>query len=185
MNIQKDFLDSQQVISMRKMLLIALDYHYQNYTKFEEEILKGMENRETRSEQERINNFNSHEHIKLELLAYLIHIRRFRYFIKNLKNKGKLKVPNTKEEKEIWDSLVVTGGALEYYANKWAAHRSYDDTRGETKEVHLEMLLNLEGSVIMYDTDGMFFSFGGHELRLNQLHSKIMRFVDYVFNNIC
>lgn len=184
-NPSQTFLDATQITSMKGILQNALNYHYSNYALRENEIIGDIfEKWDQKTIEEKNRYFDSFKEIKFEVLAYLLHLRRFRHFIFSLIAKGKISVPRTVLEKEIWTSLMEKGGVLEFYCNKWMAHRSYDDPSGETEHVHLEMLLNLEGSMIMHDNQGVFFSFDSRVLRLSKLHHQILRFIDWVFDEV-
>lgn len=183
----KNFLEKLQTQTMENGLLHALEYHYSNYARYEKVIVKEHpfdKSDSTLKRQLKMNVFSeSLRPVKLELMAYLLWIKRFRCF---LINRNVLE-PKDIMLKGVWHSImdrgsVVAYGDILYLINKWVAHRSIDDPRDEVTITHLEMLFNLEGTSIMSKENGyIFVSLSGHTLTLSEQHQHIIELVKWVF----
>ncbi len=173
-------LDAQRSSSLERVLKSALQYHFDNFSRLE---LLG----KPYPQDQRISvlqRMQANTNIKFEAQAYLIHLRRLRHFIKYLEANHLIQPPLEEENLEIWNDILKKNGKLNLLANKWAAHRSFDDERGEDIELHLEVLLNLEGTVTFWSNNHLSLSIDTTEFCLHEYHPKVLKFIDWLFNEI-
>ncbi len=182
-NIEKKLLQEKRSSSLEEVLINALPYHFSNFEKFETQgIPFGMNDGDTDvpiGERMRANTL-----IKFEIQAYINHLSRLKHHIKFLQKQGKINIPTDKELKQIWEDIMLDDGVINLLANKWAVHRSFDDPRGENLGIHLEILLNFEGTVTMWSNGHLYLSLGNHTFSLYHYHPKAMKFVDWFFTEV-
>ena len=79
---------------------------------------------------------------------------------------------------------MLVDDVINLLANKWAAHRSFDDPKGEDLGTHLEILLNFEGTVTFWVNGHLSLPIGKHEFFLYEYHPKAMKFIEWLFKEI-
>lgn len=182
--LYKSLVEENQIISLRRVLKKALNYHFSHFVKLERlgepyslEDRMGKIDFQTR--------FQANTTIKFEVQAYICQFRRLRHFIKYFQRQGIINEPRESEMKVIWRDLMENNGVVNLLANKWATHRSADDPRKEDTELlHLEVLLNLDGPVTMWGNGHIFLSIDKYAFYLFDYHPKALKFVDWVFEVI-
>ncbi len=182
-NNEEKLLEEKRSSSLEEVLKNALPYHFSNFEKFERQgVPFGMSGGDTGvpiGERMRANTL-----IKFEVQAYVNHLRRLKHHINFLLKQQVINIPTNQEYREVWDDIMLKDGVINLLANKWAAHRSFDDPQGEDLGRHLEILLNFEGTVTMWGNGHMFLSIGNHTLYLYNYHSKVMKFIDWFFTEV-
>ena len=175
-------IDSTQISSLKRVLKEALEYHYSNFVKLEE-LAKPYFGANFK-----IHNTFAHAeamiNIKFEAQAYICQLRRLKHFIIFFQQKKIINEPNDSGLKQIWRDLMQDNGVINMLANKWAVHRSVDDPKDETKELHLEVLLNLDGPVTMWGNNHMYLSIDKYSFYLYDYHPRVLRFINWVFETV-
>lgn len=182
-NYPQKFLLAQQILTMRRKLPIALDYHFNNFLKLQE--LASLELDHELVQEDRLPTINAMANIMFEVQAYISQARRLRYFLKNMIIKELLTEPHNKDLKKIWDYFMDDNGTVNLLGNKWAAHRSYDDPKGNDNDsLHAEVLLNLDGAGTFWKSEPkqLIVYLGDIELNLNKQHSEIKYFITWAFS---
>lgn len=180
---EEKLLEEKRSSSLEGVLKHALPYHFSNFEKFERQgVPLGMSGGDTGvpiEERMRANTL-----IKFEVQAYINHLRRLKHHINFLLKQEAISVPIEQEYKEVWDDIMSDNGMINLLANKWAAHRSFDDPRGEDLGSHLEILLNFEGTVTMWGNGHLYLSIGNHTFYLYYYHPKALNFVNWFFTQV-
>ena len=101
-----------------------------------------------------------------------------------LQKKEMICEPEDGELKQIWYDILDSKGVVNVLANKWSAHRSVDDPKGESDSLHLAVLLNLESTITMWGNSHLFLSIEKYEFYLFHYHPKVLKFIDWVFATI-
>lgn len=178
----QDLIKQHQISTLKNVLQKALNYHFSNFKKLEKRANPYPEGQESRYKL--ITRMKANSEIKLEVQAYINHLRRLKHLIKYLQKNKRITEPTDADLKQTWNDLMQDAGMINLLANKWAAHRAIDDPKGETKSLHLEVLLNLEGEVTMWGEDHLFLSIDKYSFYLCHYHPKAIKFIDWVFRNI-
>jgi hypothetical protein len=148
MGLYKKLIEEHRTSSLQNVLNKALDYHFNNFTKLEV-LAEPFGIKDGMSIDDVAERMKANSEIKLEIQAYINHLRRLKHFIKYLQKAKSIVEPTDLELKQIWKDIISDDGMVNTLANKWAVHRSVDDPRDETDSLHLEVLLNLESEITM------------------------------------
>lgn len=179
----KKLIEENQISSLKRVLKDALEYHFLNFTKLEK-LAEPYSIEDKTKIADAVVRLRANTTIKFELQAYINQLRRLKHFIKFLQEKGGFGEPKDPELKQIWYDIIEDKGVINMLANKWAAHRSVDDPKGESDSLHLAVLLNLEGAVTMWGNGHIFLSIDKYEFYLFHYHFKALKFIDWVFETV-
>lgn len=179
----RKLIEEKQAPSLKQVLHEALKYHFSNFKKLEE-LAEPYSMKDRMGITSAAVRMKANTTIKFEVQAYINQLRRLKHFIRYLQKKKRFKEPEDPELKQIWDDITRDDGVINMLANKWAAHRSVDDPRGESDSLHLAVLLNLEGAITMWSNGHLFLSIERHSFSLFHYHPKALKFVDWVFKAV-
>ncbi len=182
-NSKEKLIVKAQVSTLNDVLKSALNYHYTNFIKLEK-LAEPYGLKDRMKLVDAAERLNANTVIKFEVQAYLNHLRRFKHFINHLQKNGGFNEPTDVVLNEIWRDILDSNGMINFFANKWAVHRSIDDPRGESEDDHLSVLLNLEQVVTFWNNGHLSLSLRSHTLELFDYHLKVMKFIDWVFAKI-
>jgi hypothetical protein len=175
-------LKKEQIDSLKRILEIALNYHFNNYVKLEAQcrpVYSPEGHKPTVTVEESL---RARNHIKLEYQAYIIHLRRVNHFIYNLGER--ISEPTEEKFKQIWYDIRDEEGVVNLLANKWAAHRSVDWPKTEKEWEQMEVLENLESQKLFWKGDHVYIAIKGKELSLFSYHGQALSFIKWLFENI-
>lgn len=174
-----------QTQTLKDNLPKALNYHFSNFKKLEK-LARPRFDKDEAIQEDRRTVWESLTTIKFEIQAYLCQLRRVKHFIQSPVIRSlKINEPTDPEIKEVWNAIIKRDGMINALANKWAAHRSYDDPeKDDDDSVHAEVLMNLDGGVTMWEEDHMFLAFGKHHFNLCYFHPKVEKFLSWIFQEI-
>jgi hypothetical protein len=179
-----DFLNEWQITSLKNVLPKALEYHYSNFQRLEtlaeRYVVRQDEGATLTKIEDAIPGIAALTNIKFEVQAYLCQLRRLKFFLKSVG----LTRPADPALAEVWDSVMDPAGMVNLFANKWAAHRSFDDPRGEDEHLHAQVLLNLDSSTTIWSNEHLVLELRGHELDLCSFHPRCLEFVSWVFREL-
>lgn len=162
-----------------------LNYHFDNFSSLEKKAKpSNLENWEEKTEEERLECFNSKDFIKYEIEAYVSKLGKFAKSCFVLSKEFDIKKPQQMDLLYIWNSLR-DGGVVKELRDKWAAHRSYDDPRGfDTDKMHMEVMFNLEGPMTYWEGDKCIFLFQELRFDLHDYHPKFLLFLKWFVSEI-
>lgn len=181
--IFKKLIKETQTSSLKRVLEEALNYHYSNFIQLEK-IANPDYLQEGLSTEAVAISMQANNNIKFEVQAYLLQYRRLKHFLEYIQTNKGFDMPTDPELKQIWNDLMRKEGVVNILVNKWAAHRSVDDPRGENDHLHLTVLLNFESAITMWGSGHMFLSIGEHTFYLFDYHLKALKFIEWVFTSI-
>ena len=184
MPVSKQDLKKIQINSILKINR-PLQYHFDRFCSLEE-LAKpsNQSNWSDKTDEERKECFKAQETIKYEVEAYINKLGKFARFYFELSKELSIERPNQQRLVEVWDSLR-DGGVIKELRDKWTAHRSFDKPeKGDTKNLHLEVLLNLEGPVTFWDEDKFAIYFQKLNLNLDDYHPKFLSFLDWFISEV-
>lgn len=176
-------LRKHQIKSMRAHLPRALEYHFSNF-KVQESVAAPSAMQDGEGMSSAAKKFEAREAIKFEVQAYLCQLRRFKFFIESLKKERGLEEPKEPAPQYMWHSIMDKEGLINILSNKWAAHRSFDDPRGEDDLLHAQILINLDGTTTMWGGDHLILGIDKREFDLCEDHPKVIEFISWVFKEI-
>lgn len=180
----KKLIEENQSPSLKRVLKGAVDYHFSNFTKLEK-LAEPYSLRDRMKMVDAVTRLKANDVIKFEVQAYINHLRRLKHFIRFLQKAKKISRPENTKWKEIWYDIMDDNGVVNLLANKWAVHRSADDPRKEdTYNLHLTVLLNLEGPITMWGNGHMYLSIDKHQFYLFHYHPKVLNFIDWIFSKL-
>lgn len=183
MSISKSELKKVQIDSISKINK-PLQYHFGRFLTLEEIAKPSNDvNWNEKTDEERRKCFDAKEQIKYEIEAYINKLGKFAIFCFELSNELNIVKPEQESFAEVWDSLRKDGVIYEL-RNKWTAHRSFDKPRGEDDDLHLEVLLNLEGPVTIWEEDKFILYFQEFSLHLHDYHPKFLLFLDWFISEV-
>jgi len=180
----KKLIEEHQASSLKRVLQVALEYHFSNFKKLEElaEPYSVKDRMGITSVAVRI---RANSEIKLEVQAYINQLRRLKHFINYLQKHGGFEASTDPELKQVWNDIMERNGVVNLLANKWASHRSVDDPKEEESDaLHLEVLLNLESTITTWGNGHLCLQIKNYSFYLFHYHHKALKFIDWVFEAI-
>lgn len=183
MGLYKKLIEEHRASSLQNVLKKALDYHFINFTKLET-LGEPFSIKDGTPMDDVAVRMKANSEVKLEIQAYINHLRRLKHFIKYLQKTNRVVEPTDPELKQVWDDILKDKGMINMLANKWAVHRSIDDPRNESDSLHLEVLLNLEGEMTMWGNGHLYLSIDNHEFYLFYYHPRVVKFIAWLFGKI-
>lgn len=177
-------LKNLQTQTLKTNLPKALNYHFSNFKRLEGLARPRFGNEEKVGEA-RKESWEALSVIKFEIQAYLCQLRRVKHYILSSTIRSLSLKPTDPEIKYVWNAILEKEGMINSLANKWAAHRSYDDPeKDDTDSIHAEVLMNLDGGVTFWEEDHMYLAFGKHHFNLCDFHPKVEKFISWIFKEI-
>jgi hypothetical protein len=173
-----------QIDSMRN-IIHSLDYHFEKISHYED-LIKPSRSQEWSdlTNNQRREHFDAHRFIKYEIEAYICKAGKLCPFLPVVKEMLDIGKPKDTALQEVWESLH-DGGSIKELRDKWTAHRSVDKPhRTDSEGSHLEVLLNLEGPVNMFEGDAYVIWFRDVSLAIGDYHPKLLKFIEWLFEEI-